>query len=77
MIKKENLIQKVLVHDIDNWVKETKTVRYQNSWDLFKREMQDNDQVWSYSYKEGRETFQGYCILREGQIIKLFQTAKL
>ena len=76
MISTENLIQKVMVHDIDNWIKETKSLRYQNSWDSFKRNIQDGDQIWSYSLKENRNASQGYCILRNGKITNAFETAR-
>lgn len=67
-----NLHQKVQRHDIDNWIKETKSIRYQNIWDLFKRQnLQEGDEIWSYSTKNE----QGYAVVRNGKPISSFKTS--
>lgn len=73
MITQENLIQRVQLHDINNWMHKNASIRFQNQWDMFKREIQDGDEIWSYRLRKPER--QGYCILRKGHITHNFQTA--
>lgn len=76
MIKKENLIQKVTVQDVGNWIHETKSIGFQNRWNAFKKEIIENDELWSYQLKDKYNTSQGYSIVRNHKIINIFETAK-
>lgn len=76
MIKKENLVQKVMVHDVGNWIHETKSIGFQNKWNAFRKEIIENDELWSYQSKDKYNTSQGYAIVRNHKIINIFETAK-
>lgn len=76
MIKKEHLQQKVLVHDVSNWIHETKSIGVNNKWNLFKKLIQENDELWSYSIVDRYSKEQGYCLLRNGNIVNKFETAR-
>lgn len=76
MIKKENLIQKVMVHDVGNWIHETKSIGFQNKWNAFRKEIKENDELWAYSNKERWQTTQGYALVRDHKIINIFETGR-
>ncbi len=76
MIKKENLVEKVMVHDVGNWIHETKSIGFQNKWNVFRKEIKEGDELWSYSKKERFNATQGYAIIRNHQIINIFETTR-